>query len=65
MRAVRVSSLTNDTRGEFTATWMLVSGNNAFFDQPEVAVSRHTTHEKPGLTLWTDDFSSLLPVLHW
>ena len=65
MRAVRVSSFTNDTRGEFTATWILVSDNSAFFDQPEVASRARQPIEKPGLTLWTDDFSSLVPVLHW
>jgi spermidine synthase len=65
MRAVRVSSFTNDTRGEFTATWILVSDNSAFFAQPEVASRARQPIEKPGLTLWTDDFSSLVPVLHW
>ena len=65
MRAVRVSSFTNDTRGEFTATWILVSDNSTFFDQPEVASRARQPIEKPGLTLWTDDFSSLVPVLHW
>jgi len=65
MKAMRVSSASNDDRGEFTATWMLVSDYGGFFDLPEV--KRHTwkPDEKPGLRLWTDDFSSLVPVLHW
>ena len=64
-RAVRVSSLPNDARGEFGATWMLVSDNEAFFSQPEVAKAARRPDEIPGLRPWTDDFSSLLPVLRW
>ncbi len=37
MKAVRVSSPPNDERGEFSATWMLLSDNAAFFAQPAVA----------------------------
>jgi len=65
MRAARVSSFANDKRGEFTATWILISDNGAFFAQPEVANRARQPVEKPGLGLWTDDFSSLVPVLHW
>jgi spermidine synthase len=66
MRAVAITTAANDERGEFTATWMLLSDNNAdFFAQPEVARSARQPREIPGLRPWTDDFSSLLPVLHW
>jgi hypothetical protein len=60
-----VSSYANDARDEFTATWLLVSDNSAFFDQPEV--SSHSSPATPNSSLrpWTDDFSSLLPVLRW
>ena len=66
MKAVRVSSLANDKRGEFIATWMLVSENEAFFWQPEVA-NRIPARRlcMPGMQVWTDDYSSLLPVLRW
>jgi hypothetical protein len=65
MRAARVSSFSNDERGEFTATWILVSDNDAFFARPEVSSRARRAVDKPGLGLWTDDFSSLVPVLHW
>jgi hypothetical protein len=65
MRAATVTTGANDKRGEFTATWMLLSDNADFFAQPEVARSARKPQEIPGLRLWTDDFSSLLPVLHW
>ncbi|MGB6742938.1 MAG: hypothetical protein WBE38_04705, partial [Terracidiphilus sp.] len=63
IKAVRVSSLANEERGEFSANWVLVSDNTAFFAQPEVASAALPPAYKPGLRLWTDDYSSLLPLL--
>jgi predicted membrane-bound spermidine synthase len=65
MQAMRVSTMPNDRRGEFAATWILVSENGEFFANPEVAGGARQVVKKPGLRLWTDDFSSLVPVLHW
>ena len=65
MQAVRVSSGPKDDIGEFGATWMLVSNNAAFFARPEVAVHVRLPTERAGMRLWTDDYSSLLPILHW
>jgi hypothetical protein len=65
MQARHVYSLSNETRGEYTATWMLVTDNVAFFRQPELVSHAFTPDTLPGLRPWTDDFSSLLPVLHW
>lgn len=73
----RVSSLENRKRGEFTATWMLVSDNSAFFALPEIVNAARLPDADSGLRsgtrssarsgarLWTDDYSSLLPLLHW
>ena len=65
MRAVRISSLADPDRGEFSANWMLLSDNPAFFSEPEVANNALPPVFKPGLRLWTDDYSSLLPLLRW
>ncbi len=65
MSAMRVTNNPNDELGEFTSSWMLVSNNAAFFSRPEVARSARTPESRPGLKVWTDDYSSLLPVLHW
>ena len=65
MKAMRVISPINEERGEFSATWMLATENAAFFDQPEVFNRAHQPDEKPKLRLWTDDYSSLLPILRW
>ena len=65
MRAVRVSTILRPDRGEFNASWMLVSDSPAFFAEPEVLKAGRMAEEKTGLRLWTDDYSSLLPVLTW
>jgi spermidine synthase len=65
MEAVTVTTPANEWQGEFTATWMLVTENSDFLKLPEVArVARHP-RTIAGLRLWTDDYSSLLPVLNW
>ena len=61
----RVSTLENQQRGEFTATWMLATDNAAFFAQPEVAERARQPVEDPKARLWTDDYSSLLPLISW
>jgi hypothetical protein len=65
MQAMRVSSLSNDERGEYGATWMLFTDNPLFFTQPELVSHARPPSLKPGLRLWTDDYSSLLPLLRW
>jgi hypothetical protein len=52
-------------RGEFTATWMLLTNSPSFFSQPEVASRVRQPAEDLKVHLWTDDYSSLLPLLHW
>ena len=65
MQAMLFSSPENPERGEFSATWMLVTANQDFFMVPEVF--NHAS--KPDLRVkvrpWTDDYSSLLPLLRW
>lgn len=65
LQARRVSSMQNGTPGEFNATWILVSDNAPFFAQPDVADHSAVPKTKPGLRVWTDDYSALLPVLRW
>ena len=65
MTAVRVNSLSNDERGEFQASWVLLSDNPAFFAQPEIASTSKPPVYRAGLRLWTDDYSSLLPLIRW
>jgi hypothetical protein len=65
MQAMKRTSLENDPRGEFTATWILATENPAFFSQPEVAPHLRQPAENHRVRLWTDDYSSLLPILSW
>jgi hypothetical protein len=51
--------------GEYISTWMLVTADPQFFELPDVAPHAHNQAPKPGLKLWTDDYSALLPVLRW
>ena len=58
-----------DDRGEFRAEWVLMTADPTFFNQHEIAFSADHIPVMPGLRLWTDDYSSLLPLLqlgrHW
>ncbi len=65
MHAVRVSSLGSDRSDTFSSTWILLSDDMGFFAAPEVALHSKPAEMRPGLRLWTDDYSSLLPVLRW
>jgi hypothetical protein len=53
----------NDERGEYRAEWVLMTGDPTFFSRPEIASSAETITPRPGLRLWTDNYSSLLPLL--
>jgi spermidine synthase len=61
----RVSSFANEERGEFTATWMLLTDNPNFFAEPEVASGVRQPAKNLKAKLWTDDYSSLLPLIRW
>jgi spermidine synthase len=65
MQARRVSSPANPDTGAFSSTWILVSADPAFFLKPEVFNSSHALDQNPKARLWTDDYSSLLPLLRW
>jgi hypothetical protein len=64
MVAMRISSPQNPDTGAFSSTWMLLSADPAFFRIPEVFNRAHRPEENTKVRLWTDDYSSLLPILH-
>ena len=47
------------------STWILVSADPGFFLKPEVFNNSHAPDQNPTARLWTDDYSSLLPLLRW
>jgi hypothetical protein len=52
--------------GKLASMWMLLTTNPAFLNQPEVAALMRSpdfvSSRRP--ILWTDDYSSILPILH-
>jgi hypothetical protein len=63
MEAQEVHTAANVERGEMQAAWVLVSARREFFEVPEVA--RIGVPVAASGTLWTDDYSSLLPLVRW
>jgi SAM-dependent methyltransferase len=65
LRAVSVHSHGDEQTGLYYADWILVTANQAFLDQPEVINNGFPTPLKPGARLWTDNYSSVFPLLKW
>ena len=53
----------NDFTGEYRAEWVLLTADPAIFSQPEIAAVATPIPLRPKLRVWTDDYSSLLPIL--
>ena len=64
LSARRVSTFANEPRGEFSASWMLATANDGFFSIPTVQSASRPPVFDPRVHLWTDDYSSLLPLIH-
>ncbi|HEY0163116.1 MAG TPA: fused MFS/spermidine synthase [Edaphobacter sp.] len=52
-----------EARGEFRSEWVLMTSDPTFFTQPEILSLSDRIPLRPNLRLWTDDYSSLLPIL--
>ena len=55
----------NDSRGEFEAQWVLVSASETILNDPEIFNAADPMPQHRGLYPWTDNRSSLLPILRW
>ena len=64
LHAVMVSTEDDEDTGAYSSDWVLVTANQKFLELPEIANASEKIESKPGLRLWTDDYSSLLPVLN-
>jgi hypothetical protein len=65
MRSVTVHSAGDENSGIFIADWVLLTKNEQFLMQPEVAHTAHPSILRSSVSLWTDDYSSILPILKW
>jgi spermidine synthase len=63
MQARAVESFAVPVEGAYRATWVLVSADPGFFQKPGLDAATTRIPQQPNLRLWTDDYSSLLPVL--
>ncbi|HEV2279274.1 MAG TPA: fused MFS/spermidine synthase [Acidobacteriaceae bacterium] len=65
MEARYIDTPANDSRGEFEAQWVLVSASETILNDPEIFNAADPMPEHRGLYPWTDNRSSLLPILRW
>jgi hypothetical protein len=65
LNAMSVHSHGDEQNGLYFSDWILVTANQAFLSQPEVFNNAFPTHLQANVRLWTDNYSSLLPLLKW
>lgn len=66
MEARLVDSSRSEARGEYSAKWVVVGEKGAgIFGIPEFANAARSVAGMGGVRVWTDDYSSLLPVVNW
>ena len=65
MRARKVETIAVPADDQYRSTWVLVSADAGFFSRPAVAEVSDTIAVPAGLRVWTDEYSSLLPVIRW
>jgi hypothetical protein len=63
-----VESPGDESTGAYRSTWVLLTNSPTFFDRPEIAPAATKTPtttrlRPPHLRAWTDDYSSLLPIV--
>ena len=63
MQVMRISSGENEDTDAFSSTWMLVTTNAEFFSRPTVANRIQKPAFNSRIRVWTDDYSSLLPLI--
>jgi hypothetical protein len=65
LHAVSVHSHGDEQNGLYYADWILVTANQVFLGQPEVVNNGFPTPVQAGVRLWTDNYSSVFPLLKW
>jgi len=65
LNALLIHSNADEDRGIFAADWVILSANQTLMSRPELVNAAQPLREISGLRLWTDDYSSLLPLLRW
>ena len=60
---ILIDSPANNAEGAYRASWVLVTNNPTFLADPTVTQNSVPIEKVPGTRLWTDDYSSLVPLL--
>ena len=63
MQARVVDSAPDESTGAYRSTWVLLTDSPGFFENPNVEPAANPIGTMAHLRTWTDDYSSLLPVL--
>jgi hypothetical protein len=63
LQARVVESFAVPAEGAYRATWVLVTANPEFFQIPAIQAAAVPISARPNLRVWTDDYTSLLPVM--
>jgi hypothetical protein len=63
MQSILIDSASDEPRGAYRSTWVLLVQNPTILTQPDIALIGQTIPTVPRLRLCTDDYSSLLPIL--
>jgi hypothetical protein len=63
MQSRLIESAGDDLTGSYRSTWVLLTNTPTFFKRPQIAAAATETPTTPRLRAWTDDYSSLLPIL--
>ncbi len=60
-----VTSAGDAASGAMQASWVLMTEDSALLRQPELAAREHALRRSSRVRPWTDDDSSLLPLVRW
>ncbi len=63
LTAALIDSPANPAEGAYKSSWVLVTNNSTFLADPTVTQNTVPIDKVPGTRLWTDDYSSLVPLL--
>ncbi|WP_213807654.1 fused MFS/spermidine synthase, partial [Granulicella sp. dw_53] len=63
LQCASIDSPANHADGSYRASWVLATSNPTFLTQPSITENTIPIPHTLGIRLWTDDYSSLLPLL--
>ena len=64
LHAALIASPEDEETGAFASDWVLMTADEKFLALPNLSEASAEITPRPDLRLWTDDYSSLLPILN-